>query len=125
MRLSQSEIEIITSKAFDRGVRYALAGDGEADALREAAAVVRDELEKAGVLVQRKRRAVVDGDGASDRVLRQVQNYLPGNFEAHIVDDCNILIEGYDRAGWTLDGYVIPRLASGLIAAKEVSHVEG
>jgi hypothetical protein len=31
------------------------------------------------------------------------------------------LIEGEDNAGWTLDGYVIPRLASGLIFAKEVS----
>jgi len=31
------------------------------------------------------------------------------------------VIGGYDNAGWTLDGYVIPRLASGLIFADEVS----
>jgi hypothetical protein len=29
-------------------------------------------------------------------------------------------ITGTDQAGWTLDDYVIPRLASGLIVAKEV-----
>lgn len=30
------------------------------------------------------------------------------------------VIGGYDNAGWTLDEYVIPRLASGLIRAEEV-----
>ena len=31
------------------------------------------------------------------------------------------LIEGTDNAGWTLDGYVLPRLASGLYFGKEIS----
>jgi hypothetical protein len=31
----------------------------------------------------------------------------------------NVVIEGEDVAGWSLDGYVIPRLASGLLSAKE------
>ena len=121
MRLSQSEIEIITVKAFDRGVRHGVAGgDGENHALREAVDIVRDELEKAGVPIQQKRRAVVIPTAAA--TLGQVQHYLPGNYGARITtDDHDILIEGYDRAGWTLDGYVIPRLASGLIVAKEVS----
>lgn len=30
-----------------------------------------------------------------------------------------MVVEGEDDAGWTLDGYVIPRLASGLIFARE------
>lgn len=30
------------------------------------------------------------------------------------------VIAGEDRAGWTLDGYVIPRYASGLIVAEEI-----
>jgi hypothetical protein len=34
------------------------------------------------------------------------------------------VIGGYDDAGWTLDGYVIPRLGSGLIGAREVSEQE-
>ena len=34
------------------------------------------------------------------------------------------VIGGFDDAGWTLDGYVIPRLASGLIGAREVSEQE-
>jgi hypothetical protein len=30
------------------------------------------------------------------------------------------VIAGEDNAGWTLDGYVIPRYASGLIFAEEI-----
>jgi hypothetical protein len=30
------------------------------------------------------------------------------------------VIAGRDRAGWTLEGYVIPRLASGLYFASEI-----
>jgi len=30
------------------------------------------------------------------------------------------VIEGVDRAGWTLDAYVIPRYASGLIGCQEI-----
>lgn len=31
-----------------------------------------------------------------------------------------VVIGGQDAAGWTLDGYVIPRLASGLMRAEEI-----
>lgn len=31
------------------------------------------------------------------------------------------VIGGYDNAGWTLDDYIIPRLASGLMACDEIS----
>ena len=56
---------------------------------------------------------------------KQVWAYLPGNY--HIVGgDIGepgkpvYVIAGEDQAGWTLDGYVIPRMASGLIWADEV-----
>lgn len=51
--------------------------------------------------------------------LGTVQRYLPENYKA-IGGPNGILIFGNDSAGWTLDDYVIPRLASGLIVAKEV-----
>jgi hypothetical protein len=55
--------------------------------------------------------------------LKTVEAYLPSNYTARYHKyngDTHILIEGEDKAGWTLDGYVIPRLGSGLIIAKEV-----
>jgi hypothetical protein len=48
-----------------------------------------------------------------------VESYLPGNYEVTSVTDDEITVEGTDCAGWTLDEYVIPRLATGLITAKE------
>lgn len=50
----------------------------------------------------------------------EVTNYLPSNYVAMDSPE-GVLIVGYDRAAWTLDGYVIPRLASGLIFAQEVT----
>lgn len=50
----------------------------------------------------------------------RVQAYMPGNYSVEVTDD-GLTIIGTDRAGWTLDGYVIPRLASGLIFAEEVT----
>ena len=71
--------------------------------------------------------------------LESIQRYLPANYiarsdvwTAQDVEDAGayvpgntshvsvIVIEGIDEAGWTLDGYVIPRLASGLYSAVEV-----
>jgi hypothetical protein len=54
--------------------------------------------------------------------------YLPGNYEAGLVRDWNdptgdgylVKVVGIDNAGWTLDGYVVPRLASGNIFLTEV-----
>lgn len=60
--------------------------------------------------------------------LRVVQAYLPANYIARLESNAapydesiHIVIEGVDSAGWTLDDYVIPRLASGLITATEVT----
>jgi hypothetical protein len=32
----------------------------------------------------------------------------------------SVVIGGRDNAGWTLDGYVLPRLASGMIYGREI-----
>lgn len=54
------------------------------------------------------------------RNLDQVRRFLPSNYIASTSQEGAIVIEGEDNAGWTLDGYVIPRLASGLIYAREI-----
>lgn len=64
------------------------------------------------------RYAVVRTD-QPDGMLPVVNRYLPTNYTAEAWSD-GILITGEDDAGWTLDDYVIPRLASGLIFAREV-----
>jgi hypothetical protein len=61
---------------------------------------------------------------------REVRAYLPDNYrlvssEDEPYFDGTRIIEGEDVAGWTLDGYVIPRLASGMIACREqFLHIE-
>lgn len=61
----------------------------------------------------------------------QVARYLPDNYEVygHRFPDgptakMVVLIRGTDVAGWTMEDYVIPRLASGLLWATEVVGVE-
>ncbi len=59
-----------------------------------------------------------------------VAKYLPANYKiAGLVDTAalddfpyphGIVISGKDVAGWTLDDYVLPRLASGLIRGIEI-----
>jgi hypothetical protein len=61
-----------------------------------------------------------------------VAAYLPGNYhvlheQPATLDDPfakptwrHVVIGGRDDAGWTLDGYVLPRLASGLIGGREI-----
>jgi hypothetical protein len=66
------------------------------------------------------RYAIIKDMRKSDSV-ETVKAYLPNNFTvAHVDDNGAILIIGNDDHGWTLDGYVIPRLASALITAQEV-----
>jgi hypothetical protein len=60
------------------------------------------------------------------RDAKQLWAYLPGNYNI-VGGDIGepgkpvYVIAGVDSAGWTLDEYVIPRLASGLIWAEEVA----
>lgn len=61
------------------------------------------------------RAALVDTDN-----LPLVAHYLPSNYTAVCVTVSNkTMVVGEDSHGWTLDGYVIPRLGSALLAARE------
>jgi hypothetical protein len=52
----------------------------------------------------------------------QVAPYLPANYRVaeEDVSTLSCIVAGHDNAGWTLEAYVIPRLASGLIHAEEI-----
>ncbi len=68
------------------------------------------------------RYAVISG---RNRTVKEIEAYLPGNYEVTKVapnpGGIDVLIEGEDNAGWSLDGYVLPRLASGNIYGREYS----
>jgi hypothetical protein len=54
-----------------------------------------------------------------DLTVEKVYAYLPANYEVIAAyttpgNTTVVLIAGTDKAGWTLDDYVIPRLGSGL-----------
>src|SRR5215831_16596585 len=66
-------------------------------------------------LIDSKSAAGWSGDGHAT-----VAKYLPGNYTVLGVTDLGIVVAGKDDAGWTLDGYVLPRLSSGLIAGEEI-----
>lgn len=65
------------------------------------------------------RTAIVSGVGTADAVSK----YLPEAYKVVSAAEANgrvlCLIEGEDKAGWTLDGYVAPRLQSGLYSCIE------
>lgn len=63
--------------------------------------------------------------------LARVQRFLPSNYHAVAVKDDRepplqlaVLIAGHDTMGWTLEDYVLPRLASGMIYAHELVQKE-
>lgn len=70
-----------------------------------------------------KRIAVV----TNARDAEQLWAYLPANYDI-VGGDIGepgrpvYLIAGVDNAGWTLEGYVIPRLASGTIFCTEITN---
>jgi hypothetical protein len=70
-----------------------------------------------------RKAIVVGGIGAED--IETVRAYLPSNYSAEVgtEHDPSIRIVGEDDHGWTLDGYVIPRLASALITVREVEPI--
>jgi hypothetical protein len=43
--------------------------------------------------------------------------YLPENYSVTGGTDGEVIVEGKDNAGWTAEGYVIPRLRSGMMYA--------
>ena len=59
-----------------------------------------------------------------DGFLERVRALLPRNYKVGYNSLTEqFMITGHDNAGWTLDDYVIPRLASGLVFAEEL--IEG
>lgn len=64
---------------------------------------------------------IVIGKADPVSLLRVIERYMPSNYTAVYVWGSEIIfIYGNDVAGWTLDDYVIPRLASGGYTAKEI-----
>lgn len=49
-----------------------------------------------------------------------ISSYLPGNYKIARIDMQYAYIEGEDNRGWTLDEYVLPRLASGNYFGEEI-----
>jgi hypothetical protein len=84
------------------------------------------EQEKAERLTATERRAIVRGKPWGKKTLaEQVGQYLPSNYRVveTLTPDSHsekVLVAGIDKSGWTLDGYVLPRLASGLMFGKEI-----
>jgi hypothetical protein len=60
-----------------------------------------------------------------EAVAVRVAQYLPANYEVVGTEtyrtSSEVLVKGTDVAGWTADGYVIPRLATGLLVAEVYS----
>lgn len=50
-----------------------------------------------------------------------ISRYLPANYRIIADQRDQVIVAGTDNAGWTMDGYVLPRLASGLIAGHEIT----
>jgi hypothetical protein len=71
------------------------------------------------------RRAIVrqprwTGAGEREDWERGLMALLPQNYQLQTQGD-DYYVEGMDVMGWTLDAYVIPRLASGNYTAEEVT----
>jgi len=66
-----------------------------------------------------KRKAVVHSEKSEE-----IAEYLPPRYKVTEVRDGKTYIEGEDFLGWTLDGYIIPRLASGWYACVEITDEE-
>ena len=65
------------------------------------------------------RKAIITGKTEDD--IETIKAYLPANYEFEKVVDEGIIISGEDNCGWTMDEYVLPRLASGLHFGKEIT----
>lgn len=84
------------------------------DAVREASIIERTQM----------RYALVSANAASTE---QIAAYLPANYAVlgrtpiKGTNTVQILIGGSDIAGWTLDDYVLPRLASGMYYGDEIA----
>ena len=68
---------------------------------------------------------VVPATDEVEDTAERVARYLPANYEVVGTETyrkrSEVLVRGTDVAGWTAEGYVIPRLASGLLSAEVYS----
>lgn len=125
--IKQEHIRQIVNRAFT--IACHSGGDPFAAEFFDAAmGEVREILVSAHAPVQSERVARVEIKNRDNwkEELRLLRTYLPHNYQACCVDNSAtgegyIRITGLDDSGWTLDGYVIPRLQSGLIVAKEIT----
>jgi hypothetical protein len=68
--------------------------------------------------------------GGASKALAHVDAYLPSNYQTVGVGrdgqtgDFLVTVEGKDDHGWTAEGYVIPRLATGLHTAQIINRKE-
>lgn len=130
MSIKRANFEYVIDKAITSAIVHytsnnTFSQDQMNDLIEEAWQRLNQESPES---LQRERVAVVLDDATS---VEHVQNYLPVGYSAKIEflpgnqagktgNAMRIVIRGYDFCGWTLDDYVIPRLASGLIVATEV-----
>lgn len=70
-------------------------------------------------MTEQTRTAVIQRSSNGRPTPDEVGRYLPSRYEVTSFTDKQITISGTDYAGWTLDDYVIPRLASAVIWARE------
>ena len=96
------------------------------DPYHDAIMRVHDSLTASIVRIE---RSVQDNPPTLIRVMstnrKGVEQYLPSNYSVLCVLEDHLLVYGEDSHGWTAEGYVIPRLGSGLYAAHVVqSHVD-
>jgi hypothetical protein len=70
---------------------------------------------------EKLRYAVIHGARSAD----EVAAYLPTGYHVfstlldHLNGRLQVTIRGVDQQGWTLDDYVLPRLASGMLFGEE------
>lgn len=97
----------------------------------EARLALDERAREENAPVIRKATVIVQESGLADSE-RRVAALLPANYRVVRSDTAKTLgsgiggrgmawirIEGIDNAGWTLDDYVIPRLASGCLTCRE------
>lgn len=63
---------------------------------------------------------VAKWDEAFHYMQARAENYMPSNYRT-IEHQHSLYLVGEDNCGWTLEDYVLPRLASGSIFANEVT----
>jgi hypothetical protein len=121
---------IVLTGTADDGSRVTFAGDrrpmnelGDAVLADGEATAEVESWQVLSTVPLRKAVVPVTGIHADEKA---VAAYLPSNYRVtgtskNELGGTNVHIEGHDVAGWTLEEYVIPRLASDLIFASEVT----